>query len=72
MSSSDLTNFSPRDFLGYGRNPPNPNWPNSAKIAVNFVINYEEGGESTLDNGDAQGETNLQEVGPVCACSCLL
>lgn len=61
----DLTNFAPRDFRGYGRNPPNPNWPNGAKIAVNFVINYEEGGENTLDNGDAQAEAMLQEVGPV-------
>ncbi|KAF9556328.1 glycoside hydrolase/deacetylase [Agrocybe pediades] len=66
MSSStvNLTNYAPRDFKGYGRTPPNPNWPNGAKIAVNFVINYEEGGENTLDNGDAQGETMLQEVGP--------
>ncbi|KJA21918.1 carbohydrate esterase family 4 protein [Hypholoma sublateritium FD-334 SS-4] len=60
----DLTNFPPRDFRGYGRDPPNPNWPNGAKIAVNFVINYEEGGENTLDNGDAQAEAMLQEVGP--------
>ena len=67
MSSApvDLTNFAPRDFRGYGRSPPNPNWPNGAKIAVNFVINYEEGGEHTLDNGDAHAETMLQEVGPV-------
>lgn len=68
MSSTtvDLTNYAPRDFRGYGRKPPNPNWPNGAKIAVNFVINYEEGGENTLDNGDSQAEAMLQEVGPVC------
>lgn len=66
MSSSNvnLTNYAPRDLKGYGRNPPNPNWPGGAKIAVNFVINYEEGGENTLDNGDAQAEAMLQEVGP--------
>ncbi|KAF8168452.1 hypothetical protein B0H34DRAFT_59488 [Crassisporium funariophilum] len=63
-SSVSLTNYPPRDFAGYGRHPPNPNWPNGAKIAVNFVINYEEGGENTLDNGDAQAEANLQETGP--------
>ncbi|KAF8972563.1 chitin deacetylase [Flammula alnicola] len=59
-----LTNYPPRDFAGYGRFPPNPKWPNGAKIAVNFVINYEEGGENSLDNGDAQAESNLQETGP--------
>jgi hypothetical protein len=62
-----LTDYPPRDLAGYGRFPPNPNWPNGAKIAVNFVINYEEGGENSLDNGDAQAESNLQETGPVCA-----
>ena len=68
MTSTDtvsLTNFPPRDLTGYGRFPPNPKWPNGAKIAVNFVINYEEGGENSLDNGDAQAESNLQETGPV-------
>ena len=34
-----------RDFVGYGRNPPDPKWPGGAHVAVNFVINYEEGGE---------------------------
>jgi hypothetical protein len=68
MSSAiNLINFAPRDFRGYGRKPPNPNWPNGAKIAVNFVINYEEGAENALDNGDAQAEAMLQEVGPVCS-----
>ena len=32
-----------RDFVGYGRNPPDPRWPNGAHVAINFVINYEEG-----------------------------
>ena len=34
-----------RDFVGYGRHPPDPKWPGGAHVAVNFVINYEEGGE---------------------------
>ena len=37
-----------RDFLGYGRRPPDPRWPNGAHVAVNFVINYEEGGEYSV------------------------
>ena len=36
----------PRDLVGYGRNPPDPRWPGDARIAVQFVINYEEGGEN--------------------------
>ncbi len=36
----------PGDLLGYGRNPPNPKWPNQARLAVQFVINYEEGGKA--------------------------
>ncbi|GAA5827630.1 hypothetical protein JCM3770_006877, partial [Rhodotorula araucariae] len=36
------TKWMERDSYGYGRNPPNPNWPNGAKVAVNFVLNYEE------------------------------
>lgn len=66
MSATDyLTDYPPRDLTGYGRFPPNPNWPNGAKVAINFVINYEEGGENSLDNGDRQAESNLQETGPV-------
>jgi len=42
----------PRDLIGYGRNPPNPRWPNNAKLAVQFVINYEEGGENCILDGD--------------------
>lgn len=65
MTTNQLTDYPPRDLAGYGRFPPNPNWPNGAKVAVNFVINYEEGGENSLDNGDLQAESNLQETGPV-------
>ena len=36
----------PRDMVGYGQHPPNPEWPGKARIAVQFVINYEEGGET--------------------------
>ena len=45
-----------RDFLGYGRQPPDPRWPNGAHIAVNFVINYEEGGEYSVPDGDSASE----------------
>ncbi len=52
----------PRDFLGYGANPPDPKWPNGAKLALSFVLNYEEGGENTVLNGDAGSELYLHEV----------
>ncbi|GAA6033761.1 hypothetical protein JCM8097_004421 [Rhodosporidiobolus ruineniae] len=50
-----------RDTYGYGRNPPNPQWPNDAKIAVNFVLNFEEGGERTVEDGFDGPEDNLHE-----------
>lgn len=50
-----------RDFVGYGRNPPDPRWPNGAHVAVNFVINYEEGGEYAVPDGDATSEAALTE-----------
>ncbi|GAA6002590.1 hypothetical protein JCM10207_007579 [Rhodosporidiobolus poonsookiae] len=53
--------FLQRDPIGYGRNPPMIQWPNGAKIAVNFVLNYEEGGERSVEDGDAQPEDNLHE-----------
>ena len=52
-----------RDLVGYGSSPPHPHWPGGARIAVNFVINYEEGAEYTLLNGDDRPETILSEVG---------
>lgn len=52
----------PRDLVGYGLTPPHPQWPNNAKIAVSFVINYEEGGEYSVLNGDAHSETYLTEA----------
>ncbi|MCO4055279.1 MAG: allantoinase PuuE [Bosea sp.] len=52
----------PRDLTGYGRNPPHPRWPNGARIAVQFVINYEEGGENCILHGDAASEAFLSEI----------
>jgi putative urate catabolism protein len=53
---------SPRDMVGYGQHPPHPRWPNQARIAVQFVINYEEGGENCILNGDAASEAFLSEI----------
>ncbi|TDH63420.1 allantoinase PuuE [Dankookia rubra] len=50
-----------RDFRGYGANPPDPRWPNGARLAVNFVINYEEGSEPSFALGDGVTETGLTE-----------
>lgn len=52
----------PRDMLGYGANPPDPEWPNGARLAVQFVINYEEGGENNILHGDAASEAFLSEI----------
>lgn len=52
----------PRDMIGYGRNPPDPKWHNQARIAVQFVINYEEGGETCILHGDKASETFLSEI----------
>lgn len=52
----------PRDLVGYGRVPPDPHWPGGARIAVQFVINYEEGAEKTVLNGDAGSEAFLSEM----------
>ena len=52
----------PRDMIGYGANPPDPKWPGGAKIAVQIVMNYEEGGENNILHGDAASEAFLSEV----------
>lgn len=52
----------PRDLIGYGDTPPNPNWPSKAKIAVQFVLNYEEGGENCVLHGDETSEVFLSEI----------
>nr|WVH01941.1 carbohydrate esterase family 4 protein [Naematelia aurantialba] len=63
-SAAELAHDLPRDFVGYGRVPPTFNLPEGKKIAVNFVINYEEGGEHSVAHGDTEGEVMLQETGP--------
>jgi OHCU decarboxylase len=68
--ASDPTNQSipyPRDMKGYGATPPNPHWPDSdgtgpARIAVQIVLNYEEGGENNILHGDAASEAFLSEI----------
>jgi putative urate catabolism protein len=52
----------PRDMVGYGRTPPDPKWPNGAVVAVQFVVNYEEGGENNILHGDAASEAFLSEI----------
>ena len=52
----------PRDMIGYGRDAPHPHWPGNARIAVQFVINYEEGGENNILHGDAASEAFLSEI----------
>ncbi len=52
----------PRDLAGYGAHPPDPEWPGGAKIAVQFVINYEEGAENNILHGDAASEAFLSEI----------
>jgi len=52
----------PRDMIGYGRTPPDPKWPGGARIALQFVINYEEGGENNVLHGDKASEAFLSEI----------
>jgi len=52
----------PRDMVGYGPTPPDPRWPGGARIAVQFVINYEEGGENCILHGDPASEAFLSEI----------
>jgi allantoinase len=52
----------PRDFHGHGRDRPNASWPGNARIALSFVLNYEEGGENCLLHGDAASEAFLSEI----------
>ena len=58
MTTSDY----PRDMVGYGRTPPFADWPGGARVAVQFVINYEEGGENNILHGDAASEAFLSEI----------
>ncbi|HEY5799766.1 MAG TPA: allantoinase PuuE [Burkholderiaceae bacterium] len=52
----------PRDLIGYGRTPPHAAWPDGARIALQFVLNYEEGGENSVLHGDPASETFLSEI----------
>ena len=52
----------PRDLVGYGRTPPQARWPGEANVAVQFVINYEEGGENSILHGDPASEAFLSEI----------
>jgi allantoinase len=60
MNSSDSY---PRDLIGYGSVPPHPRWPHDARIAVSFVLNYEEGGENCVLHGDGHSESVLTDIG---------
>jgi len=51
-----------RDMIGYGENTPDPRWPGGARIAVQIVMNYEEGGENSIEHGDAASEAFLSEI----------
>jgi allantoinase len=52
----------PRDLRGHGRHPPHPQWPGNARVALQFVLNYEEGGENSVLHGDAGSEQFLSEM----------
>jgi allantoinase len=51
-----------RDFVGYGGNPPDPKWPDGARLAVNFVLNYEEGSEPSMQDGEGHTDTGLTDA----------
>jgi allantoinase len=57
-----MTIGNPRDLVGYGRHPPHPRWPGGARIALQFVLNFEEGAENCVLNGDATSEVFLSEI----------
>jgi putative urate catabolism protein len=56
-----MSELYPRDLIGYGANPPHPRWPDHARLALQFVLNYEEGGENCILHGDAASEAFLSE-----------
>lgn len=57
-----MSNNYPRDLRGYGANPPDPRWPGGARLAVQIVLNYEEGGENCVLHGDPASEAFLSEI----------
>lgn len=58
-----MTTAYPRDMIGYGAHPPNPQWPNGARLALNLVVNFEEGSEPSFADGDGYSEAGLTEAG---------
>lgn len=62
MMHYDSTAPYPRDLIGYGAHPPHAQWPDNARVAVQFVLNYEEGGENSVLHGDAGSEQFLSEM----------
>lgn len=58
----DLHPAYPRDMIGYGPTPPSARWPDQARLALNFVVNYEEGGENCILHGDPASESYLTEI----------
>jgi allantoinase len=52
----------PRDMIGYGEHPPHAAWPNGARVALQIVMNYEEGSEYSIPDGDGTSEMYLTEV----------
>ena len=57
-----MSEIYPRDLMGYGAKPPQAHWPGAARIALQFVLNYEEGGENAVLHGDAASEAFLSEI----------
>jgi allantoinase len=55
----------PRDLIGYAGSPPHAKWPGDARVAINFVMNYEEGSEYSVPDGDGYSETTLTDVGSI-------
>lgn len=62
MSESGSFQDYPRDLVGYGANPPHPRWPGDARVALQIVLNYEEGAENSVLHGDTHSETFLSEI----------
>jgi allantoinase len=62
LATTDLGTIYPRDMRGYGANPPHADWPGGARIALQFVLNYEEGSENCVLHGDAASEMFLSEI----------
>ena len=62
MNDIDLNKNYPRDLIGYGQDLPRANWPGGARVAVQFVLNYEEGGENSILHGDPASEAFLSEI----------